>query len=304
MTRATEQLRERLQVETITPQRALVMLLTGVMSEEAISTLRPAKTSLDSMTKMLDHATAKRRNRKVSIPRVLRMSRDMTNGNWRFTGIPVMVEDDGFVLDGQHRLLAIMHSGVRQEVVILYGATTADQLVTDTGRPRTAGDQLSIRQMPHARHVAAAANLLMRWRAGQILNSQFQPTVTETTVLAEETEGMHDAATLALRIHTAVKHAPIAAIMASYIEASEIDNDQRDYFFERLQRGDELTTHDPILTLRNTFMRYNPDNPVPFRHVGRLWQIVNSWNKMRAGQKVQVLRVPPTLSSDSFPRMK
>jgi hypothetical protein len=190
-------------------------------------------------------------------------------------------------------------------VAVLYGADEKVQLVTDTGRPRSAMDQLTIRGTKHARHVSAAAALLLRWRANQIMNSQFQPTVSEVTQFVEGTPELLQGATSALRILHHIRHAPMSAIIAAYVQSGTVvDHARRDYFFERLERGDELEAHDPILTLRNTFSRYSPDRPVPFRLVGRLWQVVHAWNKWQGGEKVMMLRVPSSLTSDNFPRMR
>jgi hypothetical protein len=306
MTTATGRLEDRLRVEQITPQRAVTMLLTGVLPDEEVAKFRPSRLTLDAMTKLLDNKTSDRRNRKVTIPRVTRMARDMTNDAWRFTGDPIKLDQSGFVIDGQHRLLAIFASGVKQPMAILYGADEATQLVVDTGRPRSANDQLTIRGTRHARYVSAAASMLLRWRAGQILNSMFQPTVTEITEFVEgQSKLFNDAAVVTLRLNHHIKYAPVGALIAVYYQATElVEVEKRDYFFERLTRGDELTVNDPVLTLRNTLLRYTPDRPVPFRMTGRLWQCVHAWNKWRDGEKIQLLRVPSTLTSDSFPKMR
>jgi hypothetical protein len=305
VTTAAERLEDRLSVEQITPQRALVMLLTGVLPEEEILKFRPSRLSLDSLAKLLDRRTSDKRNRKVSIPRVQRMARDMSNANWKFTGDTIKLDESGFVIDGQHRLLAIFLSGTKQYMALLSNADSETQLVVDTGRPRTAADQLGIRGAKHARHTSAAGALLLRWRSGQIMNSQFHPTITEITQFVESTPTLVEGATMAMRVLTHIKHAPVTSLIVTYVEACEkVTPELRDYFFQRLERGDELAVHDPILTLRNTFNRYTPDRPVPFRMIGRLWQITHAWNKWRAGEKIQMLRVPQSLSSDSFPTMK
>lgn len=306
MTTAIERLEDRLRVETITPTRALTMLLTGVLPADEIAKFRPGRLTLDALIKLLDNRTSARRNRKVTQPRVMRMARDMTNGQWHFTGDPIKLDDTGFVIDGQHRLLAIFASGVKQNVAMLYGANEATQLVVDTGRPRSTNDQLTIRGTKHARYISAAGSLLLRWDAGQILNSLYQPTVTEITTFVEaNAEVFHDAAVTGLRLNQHIKYAPVGALITVYYRASTIvEPATRDYFFERLTRGDELTASDPILTLRNTLTRYTPDRPTPFRMVGRLWQIVHAWNKWRDSEKVTMLRVPSTLRSDSFPKMR
>jgi hypothetical protein len=306
VTTSIKRLEDRLRVEEITPQRALTMLLTGVLPAEEIAKLRASRLTLDAMSKLLDNRTSHRRNRKVATPRVVRMARDMTNKNWHFTGDPIKLDETGFVVDGQHRLLAVLASGVKQHFAMLYDATAETQLVVDTGRTRSANDQLTIRGTRNARYIAAAAALLLRWDAGQIMNGAFQPTVAELTTFVEENgEVFHEASVMGLKLNAHIKHAPVSACIAVYFQGTRIvEAETRDYFFDRLTRGDQLETHDPILTLRNTMMRYSPDRPVPFRVSGRLWQIVHAWNKWRDGEKLQVLRVPPTLVSSTFPKMR
>lgn len=60
------------------------------------------------------------RNRPVSWPHVRRIARDMVSGNWRLTHQGIALDSDGKLVDGQHRLHAILESKTTQRMVVTY----------------------------------------------------------------------------------------------------------------------------------------------------------------------------------------
>jgi hypothetical protein len=305
MTRATQRLEARLHVETINPKIAIRILLNGLLTDDEIATFRPANVTVESLVKLLSSPNAAGRNRKISIPHVLKLARDMAHQNWKFTGDPIKIDDAGVVMDGQHRLLAVIRSNTTQRFAVLSNADHEVQLVTDIGRGRTARDQLAIRNASNATNAAAGAKLVLRWRSGMIMDSRYQPSITEVVHFVLENPVITDACSRVMKIRTQLSRAPMSALVAAYVEASAIDTNARDYFFDKLTYGDGLPQRDPILTLRNTFARHARTRQVPQqRQLGHLFMIVYSWNKFRAGESTQTLRVPPTLTSNTFPTMK
>jgi hypothetical protein len=304
MTRATQKLSDRLTVERIDPRTATTMLVHGLLSSEEAETFRPANVTVESLARLLVTANAAR-NRKVSMPHVLKLARDMTDGHWYFTGDPVKIDDDDFVIDGQHRLLAIIKSGIAQHLAVLREAARDVQLVTDIGRSRTARDQLTIRGSSNTTNAAAGAKLLLKWRSGSIMNSQYQPTIPEIVMLVESTPELIEACQRVMKIRTQIARAPMSALVAAYVEAGALDVNARDFFFEKLTFGDELPQHHPILTLRNRFgSRGAGTHGTRFRQLGQLYLVVHSWNKWRADEPLRLLRVPSTLNSETFPKMR
>lgn len=91
------------------------------------------------------------RNRPVSEETVVAYARDMVNGQWVRTHQGVAFNDADQLIDGQHRLRAIVMSGVTVHMMVTFGLpskiegremTTMDAV--DRGRPRSVGDQLVI----------------------------------------------------------------------------------------------------------------------------------------------------------------
>lgn len=59
-------------------------------------------------------------NRPVSWPHVRRIARDMESGNWRLTHQGIALDRNGKLVDGQHRLNAILESKTTQRMVVTY----------------------------------------------------------------------------------------------------------------------------------------------------------------------------------------
>lgn len=71
-------------------------------------------------------------------------AKDMASGNWKLTHQGVAFNCDGTLLDGQHRLAAIVQSGVAVQMLVARGVDSRSQLVMDDHAKRNAGDALSL----------------------------------------------------------------------------------------------------------------------------------------------------------------
>lgn len=301
MTRPPRRLQDGLEVERITPKIATAMLIHGLLPAEDAASFKPSNLTIESIIRMLHHANEVR-NRTVSTPQVMRYARDMTDGNWLWTGEPIHVDVDGFIRNGQHRLLAVVQSNTTQDFVVIRNLDARTQLVIDVGRPRSIASQMYMAEVPNANIATPIANMLIRWRRGKVMLSTHIPSVMEVNdVIAKEPEMTH-AVGYAYRFRKVTRRSPAAALGAAYIEGGYIDVKARDTFFESLLTGAELAVDNPILVLRNKLTQA-PSQSARLRRNGQLYQIVRAWNAWRNDQTIQLLRVPPTLTSESFPKM-
>lgn len=94
-------------------------------------------------------------NRKIKNSILSRYVYDMTNGNWTFDGSPIKFSKNGVLLDGQHRLQAIVNSNVTLPFLTIRGLDDKSQDVMDTGAKRTAGDVFQLRGKSNAANYAA-----------------------------------------------------------------------------------------------------------------------------------------------------
>lgn len=85
-------------------------------------------------------ATDKDRNRKLRQARVSRYAADMRKGKWRLTCEPIRLDEKGALLNGQHRLKAIVNSGCSVPLMFVSGVSSTTLLVQDTGLPKSDAD--------------------------------------------------------------------------------------------------------------------------------------------------------------------
>lgn len=115
------------------------------------------------------------RNRPVSDDVVTAYARDMATGQWVATHQGIAFNDRDELIDGQHRLLAVVKSRCTVRMMVTFGLpskiagremTTMD--CVDRGRMRSVADQLKIQHgLSHGAQLAAVANALANLCVGE-----------------------------------------------------------------------------------------------------------------------------------------
>lgn len=77
--------------------------------------------------------------RKISPHSANKYAKDMREGNFRLTAEPIIIDSEGTIQNGQHRLLAVVLSGESMKFNTTRNADPSDFLVIDRGLPRRAG---------------------------------------------------------------------------------------------------------------------------------------------------------------------
>lgn len=95
------------------------------------------------------------RNRKMDKELILVYADQMSRGLWKFNGESIIISDENVLLDGQHRLGAIVKSGISQKCIIVRGISQSAFDTIDTGKTRTAGDILSIANIKDSRKISS-----------------------------------------------------------------------------------------------------------------------------------------------------
>lgn len=101
--------------------------------------------------------------RKLRERRVKTYADDMVNGNWRITHQGIAFDVDGNLIDGQHRLNAIVAAGVAVPMYVASGLPRASIANVDLGFPRTTVDVLNVEGHGYglrSMHVAVAKFLI------------------------------------------------------------------------------------------------------------------------------------------------
>ncbi len=109
--------------------------------EQAMSEVHLKLFSIDShiADKMLSKSIG---NRSISSSRVDAYVREIVAGNWRPYAGQIHFDENGFLINGHHRLIAIKKSGRTVEQSIMFGVPANSIEAIDLGRSRTVADAL------------------------------------------------------------------------------------------------------------------------------------------------------------------
>lgn len=104
-------------------------------------------------------------NRGISQNRVKTYAEDMKNGNWQYNGEEIKFNESGELIDGQHRLHAIIRANTPVKMDVKFGVPDNVTLL-DRGRPRSVADILRVGGMEKA--LANTTNIAIAKLAFQI----------------------------------------------------------------------------------------------------------------------------------------
>lgn len=105
-------------------------------------------------------------NRRISRDNVNMFAREMRNGEWRFNGEAIKFGKDGCLLDGQHRLLAVIAADKPLTTLVIRGLEDETQQTMDSGKTRTLGDVLTLRGEKNSTQLASLARAVSGRPAG------------------------------------------------------------------------------------------------------------------------------------------
>ncbi len=230
---------------------------------------------------------ANRRNRRLRQRAVERYARDMAAGEWLFNGDPIRFAADGSLLDGQHRLAAIVTSGVTLNTVVVRDLDPATQATMDIGATRPASDALTLAGERNAATLAAILRRLVMRERGGVDN----PTHAEQRAYLERHPDVRDAVDLALMVRKNLGVAP-SLIGAAYHLCAQADRAAaRVWFADQLIKGLGLRDGDPAAALRNRFAGLT-DRQRRADALDGLGLIIHAWNLHRDGRRVSKVQGP------------
>lgn len=223
-------------------------VLEAVVGRERGGAVATITASLEIVTPEMAEALLgrKRPNRTVSHGRVDAYARQMKAGKWRPSSQGIALDEDGHLIDGEHRLTAITVAAVPVIMLVVRGLPVETQNVLDAGRLRVAGDQYNITfQATDGRMRMAVAKLVHLIRNGWADASSSLSTEELFTIAADQ-KPMLDWAVTTFGARNRVAPAPVmAAWIWAYGAMPALAEHASNYV-----DGSGLPKMDPLLALR------------------------------------------------------
>lgn len=130
-------------------------------------------------------------NRHVRPIRVRKYAAEMATGRWLLTGEPIIINGTELV-NGQHRLLACIEADTPFTTAVFRGAGSDVYAVVDSGLGRSPGDTLSHGGIKYANQTAAAARLVLGYRADALRDTSSLAVIATNQTIQDEVEGDPD----------------------------------------------------------------------------------------------------------------
>jgi hypothetical protein len=105
------------------------------------------------------------KNRNLNHSHVLFLASQMTNGAWAKNGQSIVLDFHDNIIDGQHRLNAIVQSSESIEMLVVRGVDPQTMNTIDTGRGRNASDVFTLNGVKNANTISSVTRMLMAWEA-------------------------------------------------------------------------------------------------------------------------------------------
>lgn len=267
-------------------------------------------------------------NRTLTDQRVVDYALVMDDGGWIINGETLKFNDEGQLIDGQHRLQACILAGKSFKTLVARGVSDPQAFATiDVGKTRTAGDVFSIAGIVDSNHMSGAANIIFLYKKRQLttagpkglsqghklrnmvrgtpyVNASYSrmPTKDELLAFVQDELGVE-------RLHTSVKLTrnsgavrllPMAQLSACHYLFAEKNREEADRFMNELGQGVGLQVGDPVLTLRERLIT-SKTGTTRLTRWAALLMVIKAWNKRREGGALKQLKV---LDGEEYPRIK
>ena len=221
----------------------------------------------------------------------------MRKGKWVLNGATICFDTDGHLLDGHHRLLAVIEANVPATFCVLRGLDPDVFPYIDGGRKRNIGQTLAIRDIKNYSRVGAIVNanetLLQYGRlTGNNGNATNSRSVAESyEAFSKDPEGYIQAATLFRSLVGKSRILPVSWGGGLYYYLTHFggysEEDVRP-FFEALYDMD--SNNIPVCSLLRKTIAKAALEGKQLKAV-LLWvYLVKSWNAYITGQDIKVLR--------------
>lgn len=250
-------------------------------------------------------------NRNLSRRRVEMYANDIKRGMWKLTGDTIKLAKNPKtgeirLIDGQHRLHAIVAAGMPIQTVVATGLQEDAFSVIDRGKTRTYNDVLSMSNVKNANTVASVVRPIIALEAGFNPYGNGMELVTPEDVVQyakENDEMLQWAVNRSFKMRDHLSGSGTAWAMFMYLLASKHGIKCGEAFTDSLLSGIGYGVGDARAALRNWIIRNFPKFKGTSRGAyDQCAMMIRAYNYTVAGQKIAQMRMADN-SGDNWPEI-
>lgn len=237
-------------------------------------------------------------NRRIRKTLIARLKADIESGNWQMTHQPIALAEDGQLIDGQHRLSAIVAAGIAVPLTVATNCAKETFAVIDSGVKRTAADSLHVEGIKNANVLSAAIRYYLCYRhlPGLVWTGQ-NIAVFSTSQIAKEYSSCKDLwdrnATRGCKAYSRFRllSKPASACLFVLMEEAGYTVAQIEAFADDLSTGAMLAMGDPVFALRSSLTAGNSTSAT-CKVQGTLAAYIKAFNYRREGVHLKLFKWP------------
>lgn len=244
-------------------------------------------------------------NRRLDDRNVNKIARDIKNGKWVFDGTPIRFDKEGNIIDGQHRLWAIVTAGKQVECLVIRGLDNKAKITIDSGKSRSLSDIFHFNGYVNNNVLASVCRLAIGWRT---TNGNMWKWATDNSHKRLSAQEMLEEAnnnslailavqnSLSLKMVRKIMGPGMAAFSYYLFLSTGAPRHEVDDFFLGIEKGIGLSVNSPILLLRNTLTIRDTYLYAAEKQGGnksmayKLAIIIKAWNALKEKKSLQRLR--------------
>lgn len=238
-----------------------------------------------------------KKNRPLSERRVFSYSKQMKSNEWKDTGDPIRFAKSGKLIDGQHRLHAIIKSGKTMKMQVMKGLEEDAGDVIDTGKARSAKDVLAMNGFSASTNLSGAAKFILLFEAGRFHTTKgtlknYSVSNANILTFVRKHKDLVEMCTFCQQVYSNFKvpgaiSAP--SLTALYYILAKKNQIKVDEFFEKYGTGAELKTTSPIFLLREKFIKEG-GNKRKLPPNDKVALFIIAWNAFLTNKPMEVLK--------------
>ena len=237
-------------------------------------------------------------NRRKSKAGIRKLAQVIVNDEWKLNGESIIIDSTGRLLDGQHRLEAVMIAKKPVYCVVVEGVDPEAFDSIDQGRKRTNGDVFEIMGEADGGMLSAACAWVYRYQHGYMYN-QVRLTPQQAANVLDVHSGLRESIPMG-RLVGKTRLCPPSVATALHYLFSKVDREFAQEFMSRLADGAGLDEDSPILRLRKLLSNNQMATAkLPAPYVAGM--IIRAWNRWMNGQYRKGIAMK---QGDSFPRIE
>lgn len=226
--------------------------------------------------------------RKINLGTVKIYAKDMKDGNWKENGETIKIDKNGNVIDGQHRLQAIVDSGVTIELIIIEGLDPSVADTIDIGRKRTIEQYLKWADKAYAAGATSIVQQVLSFdkQNKQDGHSAADAGISQMSIMDEyvnDKNGYNEAASYGKKINAdsqkVLKPKEVGAIYYYLHRRLGVDKNYVEMFFHRLCS----TAYNERSFYKKTMKNLGDETYIKRSGVTRTNELIECWNAMVHG---------------------